>query len=123
MAILIPIGAAIAGTPQTQHLLLPIFGCTLGGAVYGDHVSPISDTTILSSTGAGCNHLDHVSSQMYYASTVLVCCFVGHVLMGLMGGSLVVPLIVSVALLLAILYILNRMQGKKENIDYSQVKF
>ena len=60
---------------------------------------------------------------MYYASTVLVCCFVGHVLMGLMGGSLVVPLIVSVALLLAILYILNRMQGKKENIDYSQVKF
>ena len=43
--------------------------------------------------------------------------------MGLMGGSLVVPLIVSVALLLAILYILNRMQGKKENIDYSQVKF
>ena len=43
--------------------------------------------------------------------------------MGLMGGSLVVPLIVSVALLLSILYILNRMQSKKENIDYSQVKF
>lgn len=123
MAILIPIGAAIASTPQTQHLLLPIFGCTLGGAVYGDHVSPISDTTILSSTGAGCNHLDHVSSHMYYASTVLACCLVGHVLMGLMGGSLVVPLIVSVVLLLVVLYVLNRIQGKKESVDYSQVKF
>ncbi|MCI8598314.1 MAG: Na+/H+ antiporter NhaC family protein [Lachnospiraceae bacterium] len=122
MAILIPIGAAIASTPNTQHLLLPIFGCILGGAVFGDHVSPISDTTILSSTGAGCNHIDHVSSQMYYASTVLVCCLVGHVLMGLMGGNLVVPLVVSIALLLAVLFALNKTSEKKETIDYSNVK-
>ena len=43
--------------------------------------------------------------------------------MGLMGGSLVVPLIVSVVLLLVVLYVLNRIQGKKESVDYSQVKF
>lgn len=123
MAILIPIGAAIAGTPDTEHLLLPIFGAILGGAVYGDHVSPISDTTILSSTGAGCNHMDHVSSQMYYATTVLVCCMAGELLMGLMGGSVAVPLLVSLALLLVLLYVFGKVQEKKETIDYTNVKY
>ena len=123
MAILIPIGAAIASTPSTEQLLLPIFGAILGGAVYGDHVSPISDTTILSSTGAGCNHLDNVASQMYYASTVLACCLVGEVIMGLTGGNVIVSLAAAIVLLLAVLYGLNRVQSKKEPIDYSQVKY
>ena len=123
MAILIPIGAAIASTPSTEQLLLPIFGAILGGAVYGDHVSPMSDTTILSSTGAGCNHLDHVASQMYYASTVLACCLVGEVIMGLTGGNVIVSLAAAIVLLLAVLYGLNRVQSKKEPIDYSQVKY
>ena len=123
MAILIPIGAAIASTPSTEQLLLPIFGAILGGAVYGDHVSPISDTTILSSTGAGCNHLDHVASQMYYASTVLACCLVGEVIMGLTGGNVIVSLAAAIVLLLAVLYGLNRKKKKKEPIDYSQVKY
>ena len=123
MAILIPIGAAIAGTPETQHLLLPIFGAILGGAVYGDHVSPISDTTILSSTGAGCNHIDHVSSQMYYATTVLLCGLVGYLLMGLMGGNAVVPLVVSVVLLLTVLFVINRVHSRKDTIDYSRVNY
>ena len=123
MAILIPIGAAIAGTPETQHLLLPIFGAILGGAVYGDHVSPISDTTILSSTGAGCNHIDHVSSQMYYATTVLLCGLVGYLLMGLMGGNTVVPLVVSVVLLLTVLFVINRVHSRKDTIDYSRVNY
>ena len=123
MAILIPIGAAIASTPSTEQLLLPIFGAILGGAVYGDHVSPISDTTILSSTGAGCNHLDHVASQMYYASTVLACCLVGEVIMGLTGGNVIVSPAAAIVLLLAVLYGLNRVQSKKEPIDYSQVKY
>ena len=123
MAILIPIVAAIASTPSTEQLLLPIFGAILGGAVYGDHVSPISDTTILSSTGAGCNHLDHVASQMYYASTVLACCLVGEVIMGLTGGNVIVSLAAAIVLLLAVLYGLNRVQSKKEPIDYSQVKY
>jgi len=122
MAILIPIGAAIASAPQTRHLLLPIFGAILGGAVYGDHVSPISDTTILSSTGAGCNHIAHVSSQMYYATTVLLCCVVGEILMGLMGGNPLLPMLIAIALLLVVLYVLHKVQSKKEAIDYSNVK-
>ena len=121
MAILIPIGAAIAGTPETEELLLPIFGAILGGAVYGDHISPISDTTILSSTGAGCSHMDHVSSQLCYATTVLVCCLVGELLLGLMGGALLVPFLVSVALLLVLLYGFHAVHKKKETIDYCHV--
>jgi tetracycline resistance efflux pump len=122
MALLIPIGAAITLTPETEGLLLPIFGSILAGAVYGDHVSPISDTTILSSTGAGCNHLDHVSTQLVYASTVAVCCAVGYILMGLMG-SFLIPLIISAVLLLVVLFALNKMHAKKEEIDYSHVKY
>jgi Na+/H+ antiporter NhaC len=55
----------------------------LGGAVFGDHASPISDTTILSSTGAGCPHLEHVATQMPYAVTVAVCALIGFVFGGL----------------------------------------
>ena len=49
------------------EMLLPALAAVLAGAVFGDHCSPISDTTILSSTGAGCNHMDHVSTQLPYA--------------------------------------------------------
>ena len=55
---------------------------TLSGSVFGDHCSPISDTTILSSTGACCNHLEHVSTQMPYAGLVAGCCFVGYLVAG-----------------------------------------
>jgi len=121
MAILIPIGAAIADTPATAHLLLPVFGAILGGAVFGDHISPISDTTILSSTGAGCNHIDHVSSQMYYAGTVLVSCLVGEILMGLMDGQILIPFLVSVIIMIALQFVLHKFCSKKETIDYTKV--
>ena len=49
------------------EMLLPALAAVLAGAVFGDHCSPISDTTILSSTGAGCNHIDHVATQLPYA--------------------------------------------------------
>jgi Na+/H+ antiporter len=55
----------------------------LGGAVFGDHASPISDTTILSSTGAGCPHLEHVSTQLPYALTVAGCSCLGFVVSGI----------------------------------------
>ena len=63
--------------PADNPLFLVAIGATLGGAVYGDHVSPISDTTILSSAGAQCNHLRHVATQLPYASVVAVICLVG----------------------------------------------
>ncbi len=70
-AILLPITVSVFGDE-----LLPLTAITtaavLGGAVCGDHISPISDTTILSSTGAGCKHINHVSTQMQYGLIVAV---------------------------------------------------
>ena len=58
-------------------------GAVLGGSVFGDHASPISDTTILSSTGAGCPHLEHVATQMPYAITAALCALVGFIVGGI----------------------------------------
>ncbi len=98
MALLIPIGISICNHSDTAYLLIPVLGSILAGSVYGDHISPISDTTILSSTGAGCNHMDHVSTQIIYASLVAVCCMIGYVIMGA-TGNFVIPLIVSISLM------------------------
>ena len=82
--ILIPIVILICEESMATDpsLMTATLAATLGGSVFGDHCSPISDTTILSSTGATCNHIDHVSTQIPYAMTVAACCFVGYIVAG-----------------------------------------
>lgn len=80
VALILPIVLGVF--PADNPLFLVAIGATLGGAVYGDHVSPISDTTILSSTGAQCNHLRHVSTQLPYATLVMAVCFIGYLMAG-----------------------------------------
>lgn len=121
MAILIPIGASICKAEGTVQILYPVLGSILAGAVYGDHISPISDTTILSSTGAGCNHLVHVSTQFVYASVVAACCLAGYVIMGIVKSA-IIPLLVSIGLLFLLLYGIACYEKKKGFIDFSQVK-
>ncbi len=91
-AIMIPIVMPIAvGLSQAKGLTdanllnaaLISVSAVLGGSVFGDHASPISDTTILSSTGAGCPHLEHVATQMPYAVTAALCTLVGFVFGGI----------------------------------------
>ena len=65
-------------------LTIAIAAC-LAGAVCGDHCSPISDTTIMSSAGAGSNHLSHVTTQLPYALTCAVCCFFGYLAAGIIA--------------------------------------
>ena len=65
-------------------ILMVGIGATLGGAVCGDHCSPISDTTIMASSGAQCYHLNHVATQLPYALTVAGICFVNYILTGLL---------------------------------------
>lgn len=120
MALLIPIGVAICSSEATSVLLYPVLGSILAGAVYGDHISPISDTTILSSTGAGCNHMDHVSTQLVYASLVAACSVCGYLLMGIMKSA-VVPFIIALGLLIVSIIVLNKISKKKCPIDYSNV--
>ncbi len=78
--ILIPIVNVMFPTEPTL-LIIGMSAC-LAGAVCGDHCSPISDTTIMSSAGARCNHLNHVSTQLPYAITVAAISFVGYLLTG-----------------------------------------
>ncbi|MGI5958574.1 MAG: Na+/H+ antiporter NhaC family protein [Massiliimalia sp.] len=120
MALLIPIGAAICSTADTAAMLIPVFGAILAGAVFGDHVSPISDTTILSSTGAGCNHVDHVSTQLVYAGLAAGCCAIGYLLMGILKSPLI-PLIVSISIMVISVFLISKLSFKNQSIDYSQV--
>lgn len=96
----------IAGTIMIEAdpaLLLPALSAVLAGAVFGDHCSPISDTTILSSTGAGSNHMDHVLTQIPYALTAAAIAAVGYIVIGF-TGSLWISLGV-VIVVLAVLFI------------------
>ncbi len=98
IALILPIVLGVF--PETDPLFLVTIGATLAGAVYGDHVSPISDTTILSSAGAECNHLRHVATQLPYATLVAIICLAGYLVAGFTGspwpslvGGIVVALI------------------------------
>lgn len=107
-AIIVPIAVAVFGAGD---MLVLSVAATLAGAVCGDHISPISDTTIMSSTGACCNHMDHVSTQIPYAMVVSLCCFIGYVVAGVtVNGWL--GLAVGVVSLVAILTVIMKQQKK-----------
>jgi Na+/H+ antiporter NhaC len=97
--ILIPIAVAVVGLDQYELLVLMV-AAVLSGAVAGDHASPISDTTILASAGAQCNHIDHVGTQIPYVLLVCVCSFVGYVVDGFTRNGFA-GLVVGIALLAA----------------------
>lgn len=99
--ILIPIVTMVC-TGESAVYLIPTLGATLAGSVFGDHCSPISDTTILSSTSAKCEHMDHVSTQIPYAMFIAAISFLGYLVAGftcnpyLSLGFSVVILILSI---------------------------
>lgn len=84
-SIMLPIAADMAMGSNTA-LLLPMMASVLAGAVFGDHCSPISDTTILSSTGAGCHHIEHVITQLPYALLVAAVSACGYLTLGITGS-------------------------------------
>lgn len=92
------------------HLLMASLAAVLAGAVFGDHCSPISDTTILSSTGAGCHHIDHVMTQLPYALFVAAGSLVAYVVYGLLASLWFAYLVAGLwfALLLALLFMRRR---------------
>ncbi|MDR2392951.1 MAG: Na+/H+ antiporter NhaC family protein [Treponema sp.] len=108
--ILIPITINVCDI-VAPHLSITSLSAVLAGSVFGDHCSPISDTTILSSTGAGCNHINHVDTQIPYALTVAVICFIGYIIAGFTAGlgfslSVAITLPVCLILLVAALLLL-----------------
>ena len=108
--ILIPIVVATFGVNAGTILTIGLGAC-LAGAVCGDHCSPISDTTILASTGAQCYHLNHVKTQLPYALTVAAVSFVNYILAGLIQ-NVVINLILAFATMFGVLMILRATIGK-----------
>ena len=106
--ILIPIVVYILNAIDPQLMIIGI-SAAMAGSVFGDHCSPISDTTIMSSAGAQCEHLLHVSTQLPYAAFVAAISFICYIVAGIVRNP-VVPLIVGVVILLAGLLALR---GKK----------
>lgn len=103
-------GISDAGAiPKT--VIICISAC-LAGAVCGDHCSPISDTTIMASTGAQCDHVNHVSTQLPYAFTVAAVCMVGYIFAGFVQNVFAV-LGLSIALMIAVLLIIRVYEKKK----------
>ena len=117
--ILIPIIVSVCEATAPE-LTVTALSAILAGSVFGDHCSPISDTTIMSSTGAGCAHIDHVSTQLPYSLTVASVCVAGYLVAGFSAGlgfgtSLLITDTVSLVLLAAVLLILPKIWngGKK----------
>ena len=102
--ILLPLAGDIVATMDSS-MLLPSLAAVLAGAVFGDHCSPISDTTILSSTGAGCNHIDHVMTQLPYALASAVIAALGFVVLGFTRSSIVALLVVVLLTVITLLVI------------------
>lgn len=108
--ILIPIVVNVfSGTNETM-MIISISAC-MAGAVCGDHCSPISDTTIMASAGAQCNHVNHVSTQLPYAVTVAAVSFVTYIIAGFVQNA-VITLPIGIVLMIAVLVVMrNKNEG------------
>jgi Na+/H+ antiporter NhaC len=107
-AIMIPIAIPLA--IATDANIVISLAAVLSGGVFGDHCSPLADTTILSSAGAAVNHMDHVSTQLPYAITVGICASVGFLLAGFLD-SFFIPLLVTLGLIVVAVFILTKYKG------------
>lgn len=103
--ILIPI--TISVFPITTSIGVVCVSACMAGAVCGDHCSPISDTTIMASAGADCDHINHVNTQLPYAITVAAVSFVAYVLAGLIPNWLVV-LPIAIAMMIGTLFVIRK---------------
>ena len=97
-------------------ILMVGIGATLGGAVCGDHCSPISDTTIMASSGSQCYHLNHVLTQMPYAVTVAAISFVNYVITGFLINSVpeIVCLLIAIVSTVITMIVINKMTKSKK---------
>ena len=115
--VLVPIAVTILGGSGTLALLT--VSATLGGAVFGDHISPISDTTILASAGAQCDHVEHVNTQIPYAAIVAGISVVAYLIAGVCVGlgSVLTGVIMwaaTLALFAGVVFVIKYLNEKKD---------
>nr|WP_086940229.1 Na+/H+ antiporter NhaC family protein [Thaumasiovibrio occultus] len=111
-AIMLPIAGNLAQASDIA-LMLPMLGAVLAGAVFGDHCSPISDTTILSSTGARCNHIDHVKTQLPYSLSVAFVASIGFLTIGF-TKSLPIAFMVTTFAFIVMCFIMIRISANAD---------
>ncbi len=104
--------AGVSEAGEIPKMVIICISACLAGAVCGDHCSPISDTTIMASTGAQCDHVNHVSTQLPYALTVAAVCVVGYIFSGFVQNAFAV-LGLSIVLMLAVLLFIRSFEKKK----------
>ncbi len=107
MAIVIPLAVPLAAAyvkadPAQAPLVISSLSAVLSGSIFGDHCSPISDTTIMSSMASGSDHIDHVRTQVPYALTGAAVAFIGYLLVGIAHVPVWITLIIGVALVWAV---------------------
>ena len=95
------------GLEELQNITFICIAAVVGGAIFGDNASPISDSTILSSTGAGCPVLEHIATQMPYAVTIAIAAAISFLFTGIFG-SIAVGWVCNIALLLIALFVLPK---------------
>lgn len=114
-AILVPIVVNMFSASDNLEMMIIAVSAVLAGAVCGDHVSPISDTTVMSSAGAQSNHINHVSTQMQYAMVVAIVCVVGYIIAGFVKIWWL-TLGVSLAILLIVLSFMKKYTEKNDTV-------
>ena len=103
--ILIPIVVAVFQNSNPQLMIISISAC-MAGAVCGDHCSPISDTTIMASAGAQCEHVNHVMTQLPYAVAAAAVSFVTYIVAGFVQSAWI-ALPVGILMMIAVLFVLR----------------
>ena len=107
--ILIPIVVAVFENSNPDLMIISISAC-MAGAVCGDHCSPISDTTIMASAGAQCEHVNHVTTQLPYAVTAAVVSFVSYIIAGFVQSAWI-ALPIAIALMVATMFVIRAVNG------------
>ena len=110
--ILIPIVVNVFGSNMNNELMIIAISACMAGAVCGDHCSPISDTTIMASAGAQCDHIKHVSTQLPYAMTTAAVSFAAYIISGFVRNW-VICLVVGIVLMLGTLFVIKNLQKNK----------
>ena len=112
--ILLPIAGSVAAAIDME-LMLPVMAAVLSGAIFGDHASPISDTTLLSATGAGCDLGAHFNSQLPYAILSAIIAALGYLVFGLSKNLLLAYIVIAICLIIVIFYAKFTNQSQGEN--------
>ncbi|WP_136716939.1 Na+/H+ antiporter NhaC family protein [Halorientalis salina] len=118
MAILTPIVVPVAWNLTGDHTMVAaVVGAVFSGAIFGDHTSPISDTTVLSATFTGADLIDHVRTQLYYAVTVAAVAIAVLLAWGVTGVTTLVWLPLGALALVGLVYVLSTLDAARKDVD------